>query len=347
MDNIGGTRAPYNGCTHELMNIRGGVVGLLILLSASGFTRTLQNFWPGGRVLVDAHNAYPEHGRHQDRIFRALSTGVPIAIEQDLVWCRSTAGIFDVVVAHDAECRGGQPTLRQYFFDSVKPIVETALAEGHKDQWPVITLNLDFKMDRPELHRAVWALLGEYEAWLTTGRRTATPATLAPLDVGPILVLTGQADTQEVIFHDSVPIGDRLRLFGAVRDMPPAAGASADVIPRPTPATNYRRWWNHPWTVVEPEGQTAAGTWTAADNARLTALVTAARDAGLWIRFYTLNGIAAAESAGQGWSATYNFGSLETATLRWLAARDAGVDFIATDQYEGLARALHRQAAWP
>ena len=56
----------------------------------------------------------------------------------------------------------------------------------------------------------------------------------------------------------------------------------------------------------------------------------------LWIRFYTLNGHA--KDGGQGWGASYNFGSAESVLLRWKAAIAAGVDFIATDQYEALAR---------
>jgi hypothetical protein len=56
---------------------------------------------------------------------------------------------------------------------------------------------------------------------------------------------------------------------------------------------------------------------------------------GLWIRFYTLNGHAG--DNGMGWSEGYNFGSIEAARIRWRAAMDAGVDFIATDQYETFA----------
>jgi hypothetical protein len=219
------------------MNIRCSVVvGCLIVTASNLHGRPAATYRPGGRVLVDAHNAYPEDGRHLDRISRALGTGVPIAIEQDLAWCQTANGTFDVVVAHDTTCRGNEPTLRQYFFDVVKPIVEPALTHGQKGEWPIITLNLDFKMDPPELHRAVWRLLDEYRAWLTTAPRTATPAALAPIDVGPILVLTGQADAQEVSFHDEVPVGDRLRLFGAVHDAPAPPGAAADGTPRPMPA---------------------------------------------------------------------------------------------------------------
>ena len=326
----------------EFINARGWLVaGLLILFAGSAQGRRPANYEPGVRVLVDAHNAYPEDGKHQDRIRRALATGIPLAIEQDLVWCRMSSGSFEVVVAHDTACRGDEPTLRHYFFDAVRPVIEAVLAKGDTRQWPIITLNLDFKMDPPELHKALWQLLGEYPRWLTTAPRTATPRTPAPLDVGPMLVLTGQADAQEASFHDAIPVGASLRLFGSVHDAPPTAAGADDTIPRPMPATNYRRWWNHPWKVVEREGQPAAAAWTASDNARLNAIVGTAHAAGLWIRFYTLNGVAPGEGDAQNWSPGYNFGSTEAVQLRWRAARDAGVDFIATDQYEELAAVLH------
>jgi hypothetical protein len=330
------------------MNIRSCVgVGLLLVTTAIPQLQDHSHFQPGGRVLVDAHNAYPEEGRHADRIARAIATGVPVAIEQDLVWCKGANGVYDVFVAHDTTCRGDEPTLRRYFFDSVKPVVEAALASGQKDDWPIVTLNLEFKMDPPDLHKAVWALLGEHRAWLTTAPRTASPGTPAPLEVGPMLVLTGQADAQEASFHDAVPIGDRLLLFGAVLDAPGPSDAAAADTPTPMPATNYRRWWNHPWKVVEPEGQPAAGAWTRMDSARLAHAVAAAHAAGLWIRFYTLNGATASESGAQGWSPSYNFGLVEAAEIRWRAARDAGVDFIATDQYEELAAFLHTSRTRP
>jgi hypothetical protein len=343
------TRAGRTQRAHcETMNIGNGIgVGLLLVTIASPQLREHSECQPGGRVLVDAHNAYPEEGRHGNRIARAIATGVPVAIEQDLVWCKGANGVYDVFVAHETTCRGDEPTLRNYFFESVKPLVEAALASGQKDDWPIVTLNLDFKMDPPDLHAAVWALLGEYRAWLTTAPRTATPDTPAPLEVGPILVLTGQADAQEARFHDAVPIGDRLLLFGAVHDAPPPSDAAAGDTPIPMPATNYRRWWNHPWQVVEPEGQPAAGVWTPIDSARLTHIVTAAHAACLWIRFYTLNGAPAGESGAQGWSPSYNFGLVEAAETRWRAARDAGVDFIATDQYEQLAAFLHTSRTRP
>jgi hypothetical protein len=313
----------------------GATASLLVTFSVVGCGVTVPSgFQPGHRVIVDAHNAYPYEGQHGDRIDRALATGVPIAIEQDVAWCRTATGRFEAVVAHDTACRGDEPTLQAYFFDRIAPVMGRALSQGRAATWPLVILNLDFKMDPPDLHAAVWSLLGQYPGWLTTAPRTTMPERPATLSVGPLLVLTGEADSQQVDFHDRVAVGDRLRLFGAVHSV---AGSG---VPRPGPATNYRRWWNHPWKVVEPEGQRAAGDWTAEDEARLAALVTSAHGAGLWIRFYTLDGFEAADGEREGWFSNYNFGDRASVTVRWHAAIAAGVDFVATDQYQELAAVL-------
>ena len=284
--------------------------------------------------MLDAHNAYPDRGRFADRIDVALATGLPIAIEQDLAWCQSASGELAPLVSHEAACVGGEPTLEAYFFERVRPIMEAALERGPSTDWPLITLNLDFKTDEPEHHAAVWALLGRYERWLTTAPRLLDATAVAPQHVGPLLVLTGSSDVQEQTFHGAVPLGGQLRVFGAIAGIP-APNADATILPQATPATNYRRWWNHPWRVIEVEGQRAAGDWTAADAVRLRVLVADAHARGLWLRVYTLNGLAGDR---EDWTASYNFGSLDAVGLRWRAAMDAGVDFIATDQYTEFAR---------
>jgi len=147
-----------------------------------------------------------------------------------------------------------------------------------------------------------------------------------------VLVLTGGSDAQQRVFHDAVPIEGRLRLFGAAKVVINSKTSLDASVPS---ATNYRRWWNNPWSVVEEGGQRNAGDWTPADAARLHSLVRAAHVKGLWIRFYTLNGHT--ESDSLGWTQSYNFGSLEQARLRWEAAIETGVDFIATDQYEAFS----------
>ena len=96
-----------------------------------------------------------------------------------------------------------------------------------------------------------------------------------------------------------------------------------------------------PWSVVELRGQANAGEWTDDDRARLHSLVDTAHRNGLWIRFYTLNGHDPSDTSG-GWTQSYNFGSRAAAERRWDAAINAGVDFVAVDQYEDFARALKR-----
>ncbi len=294
------------------------------------------------RVLLDAHNAYPESGRWADRIDRALGTGTPVAIEQDLYWRRDAAsGAFEIVVAHDSSALEGAPTLESYFFDKIRPIMERALREDRRATWPVIVLNLDFKTNERAHHEAVWALLGKYERWLTTAPRTSTPGTSAELTIGPLLVLAGEDSTQRMDFHDRVPVGERLRVFGAV-PVPAQTGATrearAAALVGASPsvligrAGNYARWVNFPWGVVEAGGQTKAGGWEPADSVRLTSLVTHAHAQGLWIRFYTLDGFAPQDD--RGFTASYNFGSDSAVARRWTAVIRAGVDFVATDQYE-------------
>ena len=315
------------------------------LLSENGLAQP--GFGPGQRVLLDAHNAYPQNDRWTDRIDRALATGLPVAIEQDLYWSRDrTTGRLEILVAHDTTELDRAPTLEAYFFEKIRPIMERALADQRRESWPLIVLNLDFKRNDAPLLDALHALLGKYEAWLTTAPRTPTPETAEPLAVGPLLVLTGSSPAQRARFHDAVPVSQRLRAFGAI---PPvvAPGATSEeraaslqrmpaeqlIAPE---ASNYARWVNFPWLVVEAGGQAKAGDWDAADRARLDALVRRAHARNLWIRFYTLDGFV---NDGEGLTRSYDFGSDAAVKRRWRAAIEAGVDFIATDHYERFAAA--------
>jgi len=302
---------------------------------------------PGARVLLDAHNAYPYEGHFADRVSRALATGVPVAIEQDLIWRAGANGTGVSVVGHDVDKVADAATFEDYFFRTIAPVMEQALKENHRDRWPLVVLNLDFKTNEPAHHAYVRQLLGRYKQWLTSAPRTATPETPAPMTAGPLLVLTGSNPTQQTDFHDRLAVGDALWLFGAYEapapagDTPEARAVALATTPvetlLPRRATNYRRWANFPWHVIEKGGQPNAGPWDAADRARLDALVSRAHTQGLWIRFYTLNGHPAADAEKQGWSKGYNFGSVADARLRWKAAREAKVDFVATDQYEEFA----------
>jgi len=339
------------------MKIAWLLVGVALVLGVDGPAGLSRTSAPGGRVLLDAHNCYPEHEKWGDRIERALSNGTPIAIEQDLIWIKDpTSGQFKSVLAHNEPYTGREPTLKEHFFERVRPLVEKALKENRAETWPIITLNLDLKSNEPEHHAAIWKTIGEYESWLTTAPKSDDPSNpdkVMPLDVKPVLVLTGSAASQETDYATSQPAGTRLRMFGAVEVQPPASLGKGqelvdklvDLSPEVVVAhgiTNYRRWANYPWAVVERGGQRKAEGWTAADRARLKALVDRAHGLGLWIRFYTLDGFSADQD--KGWTASYNFGSVDAARARWQAAIDAGVDFLATDQYELFGQTLKQHA---
>lgn len=295
---------------------------------------------PGTRVLLDAHNCYPYYEWWFDRIDRALSAGTPLAIEQDLLWAKDPrTGRAISILSHGAPPTGTEPEMREYFFERVRLVVEKALQAGDARDWPSITLNLDLKSEEPEHLASIWSLLSEYKDWLTTAPRTANIGEMQPLDVRPILVLTGESDLQKAVFYDAVPVGGRLAVFGAVRTNTTDLSAPPEVL-APNPADNYHRWSNNSWRIVEPAGQPKAGDWTAAKESRLNQLVRYAHARNLWIRFYTLDGATQAELSCNGWFRTYNFGSKEAVRKRWEAAAKAGVDYIASDQYEELGALL-------
>src|SRR5437762_12640553 len=174
------------------------------------------DFLNHNRPVLDAHNCYPYKGSWGDRIDRALKTGFPVGIEQDLTWSKGRP-----VVSHTTQVTGAEPTLRDYFFERVRPIVEKALADNDRARWPLIILHFDFKSEEPELLRAVWELLGEFESWITTASKTADTRDLAPFDAKPLLVLTEDSDAQEAVFFTSLPAGAKLRLFGSAHsDLP-------------------------------------------------------------------------------------------------------------------------------
>ena len=167
---------------------------------------------------------------------------------------------------------------------------------------------------------------------------------------GPLLVLTENGTNQEKDFLEWSAGRGSLLLFGSIPA--PALEPSDDPAERarilrraapheliPTSASNYRRWVNFSWGVIEEGGPANAGDWTDEDRRRLDSIVGYAHQQGLLIRFYTLNGHT--EAANRGWTASYNFGSLDAVRARWRAAIAARGDLIATDQYEELAALLN------
>ncbi len=301
----------------------------------------------GGRSLVHAHNAYPEAGQWTDRITRGLAIPqVPVVIEQDIALAPGPQS----VVSHEARLTGSEPTLAVHFFDRVRPLMERALTEQQRDRWPLVVLHLDFKTNEREHHRAVWDLLERHQAWLTTAA-AGDARTITPFTRGPLLVLTENGDGQERDFTEWAKAKGAFLLFGSIP--PPTIATSDDPVERarllrqaalhelvPAAVTTYRRWVNLSWAAIEEGGPARAGDWTPDDRRRLESVVNYAHQQRLLVRFYTLNGHAAAD--GRGWGASYNFGSLDAVRQRWTASITTGVDLIATDQYEDLAAVLAR-----
>lgn len=317
-------------------------VNLILVSQTAGVSaQTLLIPLPGSRTIMDAHNCYPYFEWWSDRIDRALSAGTPLAIEQDLAWYSDPkTGKSWSVVTHGEPVTGHEPTMEQYFFERVGPLVEKALKENNRGDWPLITLNLDFKNNKPEHLAAVLALLRKYEPWITSATKGKRIEDVQPLDVKPLLVLTGEADAQQTVFYDELRQDDKVLVFGAIHTEGKDPQASPEVIDSEK-ASNYRRWWNNPWSVVEAGGQRHAGEWTPEKMVRLRTLVERAHENGLWIRFYALDGATEAELSCHGWFHGYNFGTLDSARKRWQAAIAAHVDYLASDQYELVAREIN------
>ena len=201
-----------------------------LLLTIPGQAQQL-SYLNKDKPTVDAHNCYPYDGKWSDRIDRALATGFPVGIEQDMAWYVDPGtGKGRAVVTHSAQTNGSEPTLQQYFFERVRPIVEKALAQNNRSQWPLIIVHFDFKDNQAPLLHAVWDLLGHYQDWITTAPKGADPNQLAAFDPKPLLVLTEDSDAQEEVFFHQVPVGEKLRLFGSAHTNMPKGKSQQEQI---------------------------------------------------------------------------------------------------------------------
>src|ERR1700742_1428004 len=80
------------------------------------------------RPVLDAHNCYPYDGKWADRIDRAISTGFPVGIEQDIApYTDPKTGEVIAKVTHRSAANAADPTLQRHFFEHVRPIIEHAL----------------------------------------------------------------------------------------------------------------------------------------------------------------------------------------------------------------------------
>jgi hypothetical protein len=308
-------------------------------------------YGPGTRVQILSHNAYPDHGKYTERLDRTIAAGMPVVVEEDLAWIDGKS-----LLIHGAKnAADDDPTLESYFFPKVRPIMEKALKDGNKGNWPLITLYLDIKNDPPEHLEAILKELDQYDSWLTTATKTADINKQSPLDLKPMMVLVEdkQNDIKQQIFYDNVPVGGKIRVFGSVpkfdenpqklpRERKAEATASLCMLDPeqlvPHKADNYHRWFGTGWAFIEKGGETGGAEWNSTAESRLKKFVDYGHRLGYFVAFYCLDGYTDAEN--QGWDKGYNFGSKERVMPRWKAAVRAHADFISTDQVEDLATVI-------
>lgn len=325
-------------------------VASLVLTAVASAQHAPAPVTPAARTLVLAHNAYPDHGRYADRLDRALASGQPLIVEEDLAWVDGRS-----LLIHGAKNAAAEdPTLETYFFPKVRPLIEKALKEGRKDIWPVVTLYLDIKNDPPEHLAAISKVLDRYDDWLTTAVKTDDILKVSPLQVKPLMVLVEdkQNDLNKLqVFYDQVPVGGRIRVFGSVPKLDPNPGhklakpEATDLQFAATPqdliqgrADNYHRWIGIDWAYIEKGGETHAGAWSPASEQRLKRFIAYGHKLGYLVGVYCLDGFTEADN--QGWDKDYNLGSREAAVTRWEAAARARADFVSTDHYQQLSQTL-------
>lgn len=309
------------------------------------------NVVPGARIQMLAHNAYPDHGKYADRLDRAISSGMPFVVEEDLAWLDGRS-----VVIHGAKNMSvDDPTLETYFFPKVQPLMEKAMRSHDKSKWPLITLYLDIKNDPPEHLEVIQKMLDRHAAWLTTAVKQDDIQKQSPLKVGPMMVLVEDKtnDIKQQFFYDKVPVGSKIRVFGSVTKplenpthMPKRdyinslASVPMDQVTTQK-ADNYHRWWGLDWAYVELGGEEHHDAWGAEQEKRLKNIVSYGHSLGYLMSFYCLDGFTPDQN--QGWEEEYNFGSPSDAATRWKATIEAGADMISTDQYEALSKMINNR----
>jgi hypothetical protein len=310
-------------------------------------------FTPGARTLVLAHNAYPDEGKYGDRLDRAIAAGVPFVVEEDLVWVDGRS----LLIHNPKLASADSPTLESYFFPKVAPVVEKAMKDGNKGNWPLITLYLDIKNDPVEHLEAISKVLDKHDAWFTKAVKTADISKQSPLELKPMMIILEdkENDIKQEFFYDRVPVGGKIRAFGSPTKfddnpakLPKTAKAErfANML-KVSPeqlvtkrADNYHRWFGTDWGFIELCGPAHGKDWNAASEARLRKFIDHGHSLGYLVSMYAVNGFTSEQN--QGWTDEFNFGSLEAAQTRWNAAIKAHADFIATDQYEDLSNAVRK-----
>ena len=277
---------------------------------------------PPHPLPVSAHNCYPTNSTSREPLVAALGLGID-NIEIDLGW--DAAGR-RLIVGHDERPRPGvvYPEFEAYLL----PALEAHWRRPRPDGAPTV-LTIDWKTSHPDAVRRFKEFLDAHPDWFSSAPKAGdSPLTRRRLTV----CLTG-SDAAKERYEALVPAGGTYRAF---RDRVFGGGDYRDDVKdyAPAPASAYHRFLTLHWANVERGGPPLAGDWTAAEAARLRALVGHAHAQGYRVRFYCLD--ARLRPA----SLPYGFAGEAAAVTRWQAAAAAGADWVATDDVPEILRAL-------
>jgi hypothetical protein len=273
---------------------------------------------------ISAHNCYLENTASAERLVEALRLGID-NIEIDLGWDESGSRL---IVGHDATPRPGvaYADFETYFV----PAIEAHWKEPRPDRAPTV-LTIDWKTSHPDAVRRFREFLDAHPDWFSS----APKAENSPLTPRRLTVCFSGSDQAKDRYDALIPAGGTYRAF---RDVVFGAGVNgyradlAAYVPKPSSA--YHRFLAFHWSHVERGGPALAGAWTEEDAERLRSLVNLVHKQGFRVRFYCLNGHLG-PGVGQ-----YRFRDDDAALLRWQAGKDVGADWIASDEYAEIARAL-------
>lgn len=284
---------------------------------------------PPRPLPISAHNCYAANHADNPRLAEALALGID-NIEIDLGWDDAAS---QLIIGHDATPRRGV----------VYPRIETSLVPALKAHWksprpdgaPTV-LTIDWKTSRPEAVRQFKEWLDAHPDWFSSAPKSPD----SPLTARRLTVCFSGNDAAKDAYDAMIPPGGTYRAF---RDRVIGAGARyqddlATYVPES--ATPYHRFLAFHWGAVEKGAPSLAGEWTPADAERLHALVKLAHGRGFRVRLYSLNGHTGVFGGG------YRFADDEAARVRWIAAAEAGVDWIAGDEYREMVDALRAAPAF-
>jgi hypothetical protein len=271
---------------------------------------------------ISAHNCYPSEGARNDRLVEALSLGID-NIEIDLGWDETGRRL---IVGHDPAPMPGveYATLDAY----LTPALEAHWKHPRPDRAPTI-LTIDWKTDHPDAVRAFKLFLDEHADWFSSAPKAAE----SPLTPRRLTVCFTGSDVAKDRYDELVPPGGTYRAF---RDVVFGGTSYRDDVQAYAPerATAYHRFLTFHWANIERGGPPLAGVWTPEESARLDALLDHVHKQGFRARFYCLNGPRGPINS------PYRFHDGNTVKIRWHAAAKAGADWIATDDYKAIVKAL-------